>query len=138
MSLAKPLRTLSNFDTEDPAELARQLSQLEQNVDDAVRSTVASSVAPFQPTSRVTAAYVASIDQLVRVDTVSGNVAVTLPIATVKNAGRTVAIARMSASNTLTVAPVQGTVNGAASLALTAAVRLFFLVSDGVGWWSTA
>ncbi len=137
-SQARPLRTVGNFTAKDPTQLERQLSQLEQNVDDALRSTVVAFVPVPQPTNTKTAAYVAALDEMVRVNTAAGSVTIVLPVATPQNAGRGIAVARLSAANTLTVAPVSGTVNGAASLALTAAVRLFFLLSDGAGWWSTA
>lgn len=133
-----PLRIIGTYLTDKPVELSRQLSQLEQNVDDAVKSVQRGTQPVFQPTNRKTATYTAAVGELVRVDTSASDVSVVLPVATPQNAGLTIAVARMSAANALTVGSASGLVNGTASLTLTAAVRLFLLVSDGVGWWSTA
>ncbi len=133
---AKPLRLISSFEAEP--ELERQLCQLETNADDAIRSLAGAALPVLSPTNLKTAAYTAAIDELVGVDTSAASVVITLPKAVPQNAGHVVAIARKSASNTLTVRLIEGTVNGAATLALTAAVRLFILCSDGAAWWSTA
>ena len=133
-----PLRFVGTFNTKEPTELSRQLTQLEQNVDDAIRSTAKATLPVFTPTNRKTTTYTAAVGELVRVDTSAANVSIVLPVATPQNAGQSILVARMSSSNTLTVGSVSGLVNATASLALTAAVRLFVLVSDGVGWWSTA
>ncbi len=132
-----PLRLVNVFATDSPVELSRQLTTFEANVDDAVRSVSRGALPAFTPTNRKTATYVASVGELVRVDSAAGNVAITVPVATADNAGKCIAISRLSASNAVTAAAVSGDINGAASLTLTAAVKLFVLMSDGVAWWST-
>lgn len=106
-------------------------------MDDAVRSVARGALPVFSPTNRKTATYVASVGELVRVDSSAADVAITLPVATADNAGKCVAISRLSASNAVTAAAVSGDINGGATLTLTAAVKLFVLMSDGVSWWST-
>lgn len=132
-----PLRTIGTFRADNPTELERQLSTFEQNVDDAIKSVSRGALPVFTPTNRKVSTYVASIGELVRVDSSAGDVDITIPVPTVDNAGKCIAISRLSASNAVNVASVSGDINGASSLALTAAVQLFVLMSDGVAWWST-
>jgi hypothetical protein len=132
-----PLRMINTFQTENSGELSRQLTMFEQNVDDAVRSVSRGALPAFTPTNRKVATYVASVGELVRVDSAAGNVAITVPVPTADNAGKCIAVSRLSASNAVTAAAASGNINGAATLTLTAAVKLFVLMSDGVSWWST-
>lgn len=121
------LRPISQFDGPDAA--TRRLSQFEGNVKQAL-DNIAKQAAPLlKPTNLKDSAYVAGLDELVPC---AGTFQVTLPAATFNNAGRSVGV--VVRSGTVTVVPVAGLVQGAASDALaTVGMRLY--VSDGVGWW---
>lgn len=131
------MRLLSSFDGDDPEKLSRQLSQLEMNASDAIDATISTSEPRFAPTNKKTGTYVAKVGDFVQVDSSAVDGTVTLPVATTGNAGLRVAVARLSAANTVTVNVAAGKVNQAASVALAAATRLFLYVSDGVNWWGT-
>ncbi len=121
------LRKLANYD--GSVDLGRRLGQLEDNVKQAF-DNVAKQAAPLlQATNLKDSAYVAAVDELVPC---AGTFQLTLPAATFDNAGRSVAV--VVRSGTITVVPITGLVQGAASDAL-ATVGLRLYVSDGVGWW---
>lgn len=131
------LRRISLFEGNSPESLQRQVRQLEDNSAEAVRKLDAAFLPVLVPTNTKTGNYIASIGEMVIVDSSAGNIAVTAPVATVKNAGRCFAVVRKSAANAVVVAAVSGLVTGAASDTLPTTLRIYLFFSDGTGWWRT-
>lgn len=135
-----PLRTSGYFSLDD---IERQLTDFWQDADTAIRRLRIGRLPVFMPTNKKTAAYTASIDELVLVDSAGGNVTITIPVASSENKGHFIAISRQSASNNITLKAPSGSINnsiflfGSSSITLTAAVRLFLYVSDCTNWWGT-
>ena len=70
------------------------------------------------------------------VDTTAGNVTVTLPDATTMTADTQFIVKRTTGgANTLTVTAESGTIDGAASHAITAQYASYSYVSDGQNYW---
>lgn len=82
---------------------------------------------------KVTANYtVDANDYLIGADATAGNITITLPSATEP---RVIYIKKLDASaNTVTVTPVSGTIDGAASLAWSRRWQSYTLVSTGTDW----
>lgn len=136
MSSPVLFKKLGNFGP--PDQLTRQLAALEGNIDDAFRRLAAAN-GILSPTPVKTIAYAAKIGELVPFDTAGASGKVALPVATVDNAGLPVGVIRLSASNTLIVAPPSGTVQGGAADTLPATVGLYLYYPHPVkGWWRRA
>ena len=126
---SQTLKLISAFDTSDPTNLERQLSQAEANTDEAIKSLSSAAMPLLSATDVKTAAYTAKVEELVVCE---GTFVLTLPIATKKNVTRYCGV--LVRSGTVTVSCVSGNVQGAAADALaTNGLRLY--VSDGSGWW---
>src|SRR5678815_1823192 len=108
MVLDPQFREVGSFDAADP--LGRQIGQLEENASRAFATVGERSLAKLRPTETKTAAYTASLGDLV---VTSGTLTVTLPVATPKNAGEEVGVLRQS--GTITVMAPTGLVQGAAT-----------------------
>lgn len=122
-------REHQNFSVQ-PAELSRQVGDLEDNVRDALNQAADGALGLLVPTNLKTAAYSAMLGELV---VASGTFLVTLPVASPQNAGAVVGIV-VTTAGTISVASASGLVQGVATDALSA-TGLFLYESNGVGWW---
>ncbi|TAK10619.1 MAG: hypothetical protein EPO32_14915 [Anaerolineae bacterium] len=135
---ASPYKRSSDFSTQDAAELRRELQGMDNAVEGAFRAL---SVPPLTSRRTTTEDTQAKFGEFIVADTRAGSIVITLP--RIASAGRAqstraIGIARISASNTLTVrCDDGGTVNRAASLAFVpAAVGLVgIMIFDGVEYW---
>ena len=130
------MRKISQFAESGPT-LARQCSQLEQNVEeefDALESIV---FLKLTPTNIKATDYAANLGEMVIVDTTSGNVKLTLPVSSFKNGGQAVALVMLSASHNCVVSAADGsaTVNRATS-ETKSGIGLTRYESAGIGWFS--
>jgi hypothetical protein len=74
-------------------------------------------------------------DDILLVDTTSGNVTLTLPLAATVR-GQWYEVKKLVAANTVTLDPAGGeTIEGAATLAWTAQYQAYTVYSDGTEWW---
>jgi hypothetical protein len=87
---------------------------------------------PGAPTAK-TGNYTAASGELVLADTSGGAFAVTSPAAT---SGAWFAVKKKTAdTNTLTVTPASGTIDGASSFTTSAGYSAYTFVADGTNWW---
>ncbi len=138
MMKAQALKLIVSYDTDDPEALSRQLGQLEANVAETLASVgQVHAVAP-KPTNRKTTTYAAKLGEMVLVDTTAGNAAVTLPVSSPQNAGQTIVVVMLSASNTCNVSCVDGssTINQGPLKALSGAIGVTVFWSTGIGWYA--
>jgi hypothetical protein len=129
------LNPVSDFKTDKPDELNRQLSQLEDSHEDALRTLAEKSLTSLTVTSLRRAQLLAKVGELTEVDTSTAVVLVQLPAPSQQNAGRDLVIALSSGSNSVTVKPVAGAINGAASISISGigATRIY---STGRAWYA--
>ena len=120
---------------QDIKELVRQLNQFEQNVSDSFVRVGDQFLPRLSPTPNQRANYVAKIGDLVELDSSGGNLIVTFPAAAKGTEGVALGLVRLSGSNTITLVPVSGKINGAATVTLSTTVKAYLFVSDGSGWW---
>lgn len=123
MSLDPRLRRLRQFD-----DATRAVADLEANVGDAF-DRVADQVMPkLTPTNLKTAAYAASLDELV---VANGTFPVSLPVATATNAGHQIGV--LVKGGTVTVTSQSGVQGGASDALATVGLRRY--ESTGTDWW---
>lgn len=128
MSDKATLRKISQFQP-DGTEQRRQLSQLENDIAEAIEAVIVRAAARFKPTVTQITDFRAGINDLV---VCAGTLTVLLPTANKANAGRSVAVLRKS--GTVTVTAVTSKIQGSASETLTTnGLRVY--VSDGLDWW---
>ena len=130
------MRLVNNFEPTSP-EGDRQIGQFEQNVSDEFDALEEVVALKLKPTNRKTSDYKAKLGDLVMVDTLGGDVSITLPVSTPRNAGQVVGVAMMSASNICNVGVHDGTatVNLVATKSFTGAIGMHVFYSAGNGWW---
>lgn len=121
----------------DIDELKRAVNQFEQNADDAFALVGMLFVPRLKTTERKTSNVQVQFGQLVPIDSASGNISVLLPAPSQQQAGLGVGLARLSASNTITVITPSGVINsGTASATLASTLKLYLLYADGANWWT--
>lgn len=131
MSIDPKFRTVTSYDTDDQDRLARELSQLEDNIAAAMDRIATTALPKLAPTQLKTSAYAAKLDDLV---IASGTFGVVLPVATNQNNGRVVGIVVKSGAITVTsLSKIQNATSDALS-----AAGLYLYVSTGVDWWRAA
>lgn len=135
MPIKPGFRTIGSYDFDTSDTAARQCAQLEQNVDDAMTRIGQQARAAFNVTNKKTADFTANEEDLVLVDSSTGDVKITLPNPNRANAGSPVAIVRLSAANNVFVQTPSGLVNGVAlyGMAATAFLKQEF-ICIGSGW----
>lgn len=144
---ATQFRAPTNFNTEDPMQLSRQLNQLAGAAQQALVAVDDGHLQSLVATRRYSAAppKPVTVGQAVLIDTAAGSVTVTLERPSRELANQLLAVVKRSSLNTLTlqVAPpapggTQGKINAAATFAYVAGkVGLFLVLCDGTDWWST-
>jgi hypothetical protein len=126
------LKRVYSFTTEAP--LKGEIERFERNTDEETRAIRTDMHKLFVPDVARSTQY-ALPRNLVRCDTSAGNLTVKLPAPSADNAGLPFPIVKTSASNTLTVQPLTGSINGASSLALTN-IGLHLIYCDGATYWA--
>ena len=130
------MRHIASFDTDDPKRLSQQLSDLEDNMVSGFDAVHAAMLKPYTTEAPLTSTTVqVAVGSLVTVD--ANGATLVFPESTAGNRGGRIAVVRTSASGTVTVAPVAGTVMGGATHTVTAAIGLYEFVSAN-GWWRKA
>ncbi len=133
--MAVRLDRIREFTTGNALALKDQLQRFEQNVRDAVLKLDAQAEMPTKLASIVTASGGSpKLGDVTRYDTTSASVEAILPAPSAV-VNRWFPVIKMVSANTLTFRPVSGTINGAATLAITA-VGLRWLYSDGSAWFA--
>lgn len=136
------MKRITEFHTKDPVKLDRELSQLEDNVDLALREFAAAAtpqagVDSFQPIGAVTIASLLP-DRQLSIDTSLGNAIAVLPPLATANFGRQFVLIKRVAANQISVSCADPDVlhNGGAFPIVLAAtgVRLFYC--DARGYYS--
>lgn len=138
------MKHVVEFHTDDPVKLARELPDLEDNVDRALRDLAAATVPQavidsFQPLGSVTIAPLLPDHQL-SIDTTQGNAIAVLPAVTPANFGRRFVLVKRALANQINVtcADPNATHNAVAfpiiMAAATAGVRVFYC--DSAGYYS--
>ncbi len=119
-------------------ELLRQLVQLEENIDIALKAIINAMAIKLRPTNRKTETYAAKVFDLVMVDTTAGDVSITMPAPSPLNAGQTIGIVTLSASNNVNLSSADGrdTLNGGATDLVGGSIKLTTYISSGEGWYS--
>ncbi len=119
-------------------QLSRQLSQLEGNVADTFLAVGQVLAVKLRPTARQTIRYRAKVGDLVMTDTSAGDVSVIMPAPTPANAGQTIGIVTLSASNNVNLSSTDGkdTLNGGATDLIGGSIKLTTYISSGAGWYS--
>ena len=131
------MRLVNNFEPTSP-EGERQIGQFEQNVSDEFDALEKVVARKLIPTSRKTSDYQAKLGEIVMVDTLGGDVTVTLPVSSPRNVGSRIVVVMLSASNTCHVKAIDGsaTINLTTSVGMGMVVGLTIFYSAGIGWFS--
>lgn len=133
--MALKFQLIREFPTDSPPALKEALSRLERNVEAQFFSVVQAIDAPLQVAERISSSGRTALPgQATPVDTSAGSLTVLIP-SPAATKRKTLVLIKTSSANTLTVQPVSGAINGAASLAITA-IGARVLYSDGEGYWA--
>lgn len=128
------LRTLKQYITDDPGRLSSQLADLENNVVTETESIRNSYLVRPTPTARViVGGGIYTVGQAVTIDTSAGSYAVNLAVPADRRPGWLYFI--HVTSGTLTLRPINATINNAATLTH-AVVGVLSVYFDGAKWWS--
>lgn len=126
----------SDFTTEEPEELRRDLQTLDRLVSDTARATEVPALT--STVRRVSTGTAARFGETLLVDTGTASVTVRLPLASANksSAGRMIAVLRKSLSNSLTISPTPpDLINKATSYVVAASYGPFLVLFDGSGYW---
>jgi hypothetical protein len=123
-----------------PESIKRDLEQFARDVDGILSALIRGGERRWtwvRDTARSAAGNDVGMGQALRVDSADGNVLVRLPRGESRDSGRSVAVARMSASNTVTVVASNGArLDGSTATAtLPTTVGLYVFEYDGENWW---
>jgi hypothetical protein len=129
-------RKQSDFSTENPKELRRDLQQMDREIDGELRLLADINKLAVR---KVIAATTIRFNEILVVDPTNGSVTLTLPLASLHRdgAGKDIVIVRANTGNTITVVcSGADTISNAASLTLAAAVGATRIYFDGAEYWS--
>lgn len=129
------LEKVRRWATGQPAELAEQLARFESSADRTFAELARGLPARYDPAlTGVNAAAFWGVQ--LSVDTTLGSVVVFLPKANPDDRAKTLLLIKKVSANTMTLQPVSGLINGAASLGKTS-VGLYVVSFDGENYWVT-
>lgn len=135
--MAVRLERIREFTSSNALALKDQLQRFEKNVSDAVLKLDAQAEMPDKLVAIVVASGDAAsprVGQITRYDTTNGDILALLqPPSSVVN--RWFPVIKLVGSNTLRIRPVSGTINGAATLVVTA-VGVRWIYSDGSAYYA--
>lgn len=133
--MAVKLKKSTDFKTGSPAELGRQLSNLEDATQTAVTQLEGRLLPKLVPTNHKTGLYVAKEGEMVNTSLVAGRtILIQFPSATPKNAGQMIAVDRDDEDGMLIAFAPTGLINNAKILTLPATVGCSLFISDGDDW----
>lgn len=130
-------RVIRQWRTDDPQQLAEQLSQHQQDVAESL-TRIAGGAWPRLPERLVGAGtHNARVDEMLVVDTTGGDARVALPEVNGKIIGAICGVLKLSPQNEVRVFVPRGTLDGRSPLRI-APVGLRLFVATASGWWSVA
>lgn len=119
-------------------EQSRQLADLEDRAEQAVRVVDKGKLGPLTVTDVLEAHYRARVGEFVRVRRAGTDFTVFLPPPSQGIAGQSIIVKDVwGASGTVTIRATAGQVDGSSTSAINSAYEAKHLVCDGENWWST-